>query len=329
MYLAGRNARRWLVSRDLTRVAAVIANGGYSPLMLRLLPLLRGRGIPLVVDIADWYDPWHQPGGPFTPFVWQIEFAMRYLHKRCDGVITVSSFLKRYYEAATRMTVRIPPTTDTGRQKWLKALSIAPQDANELRLAYAGTPGRKDDICTVLEAVRRARALAGPISLTIVGPSRDAIRATLPEDLRTELEGTNVNCPGYVPHEEVPQLLAERDFSILMRPRKRYAEAGFPTKLVESLCSGVPMIVNATSDIGEYVHDGQEGFIVPEYSTDALVATLVRAAKTPFERRREMRRAARARAIADFDNQAYSRLLASMIAGLNERSAAKVENVGL
>lgn len=323
MFLAGRGARRWLASRDLSGVAAVIANGGYSPLMLRLLPLLRGRGVPLVVDIADWYDPWHQPGGPFTPFSWQIELAMRVLHKSCDGVIAVSSYLESYYEAPSRPTVRVPPTTDTSQRKWLDALESSPKDDEKLRIVYAGTPGKKDDLRMVVESASRARREAGPIRLTFIGPDREAIRGALPVGLRADLDALDARFPGYVPHEAVPSLLSKNDFSVLVRPRKRYAEAGFPTKLVESLSAGVPMIVNATSDIPEYVRDGVEGYMVPAYSTEALAATFVRAAATPLEARREMRRAARARAVSSFDNRVYSGVLGSLISRVSDAAEAR------
>ena len=77
------------------------------------------------------------------------------------------------------------------------------------------------------------------------------------------------------PHAELPNLIAEADFTVLMRPNKRYTNAGFPTKLVESLASGVPVIANLTSDIGWAVRDGREGLKVDDYSAASLAATLL------------------------------------------------------
>ena len=323
LFSVGSSARRWLASQDLSQVAAVISTGGYSPLMLRLLPFLHRRGIPLVVDIADWYDPWHLPGGPFAPPCWQVELAMRVLHKRCDGVIAVSSLLQNYYEAPSRPTVRIPPTTDTSHRKWTEALNLVLRADSELRLVYAGTPGKKDDLRMVVEAARKAQHACGRIRLTIVGPTRDACRSELPAGLRADLDGLEVRFPGFVNHEAVPRLLAESDFFVLVRPKRRYSDAGFPTKLVESLCSGVPMIVNATSDIPDYVHDGEEGFIVPGYSADGLAATLVRAAATLPEKRLEMRRAARIRAERSFDNRVYAETLGRLISHVRARISTR------
>jgi glycosyltransferase involved in cell wall biosynthesis len=319
LFLAGRGARKWLESRDLSGVSAVIANGGYTPLMLRLLPLLRSRGVPLVVDIADWYDPWHLPGGPLGPYCWQVELAMRRLHKKCDGVITVSSFLERYYQAPERPTVRIPPTTDTNLEKWRAALDAPREEGEDLRLVYAGAPGKKDDLRMVLEAMRLVRHRTGPVRLTVIGPSVEAVRQALPEDLRGDLDTQVVRFTGRVEHEAVPRLLAEGDFSVLMRPRERYAQAGFPTKLVESMCAGVPPIVNATSDIPEYVHDGVEGLLVPEYSKEALAAALLRAAGMTVDQRLRMRLGTRKQAETAFESVAYA---ARMDAFLAEVQAA-------
>lgn len=52
------------------------------------------------------------------------------------------------------------------------------------------------------------------------------------------------------------------DFSILLREKNRGTMAGFPTKIVESLSLGVPVITTETSDLKNYIQDGINGFIV-------------------------------------------------------------------
>ena len=115
------------------------------------------------------------------------------------------------------------------------------------------------------------------------------------------------------PHAELPNLIAEADFTVLMRPNKRYTNAGFPTKLVESLASGVPVIANLTSDIGWAVRDGREGLKVDDYSAASLAATLSRAAALEPDRRAAMRAAAEARVREVFDFRRYAKLLGDLV----------------
>ena len=52
------------------------------------------------------------------------------------------------------------------------------------------------------------------------------------------------------------------DFSIILRENKRYAEAGFPTKFVESIACGVPVIANKVGDIQKYITEYEVGFLI-------------------------------------------------------------------
>ena len=73
------------------------------------------------------------------------------------------------------------------------------------------------------------------------------------------------------------QIVRAADFTVLLRPDARFAHAGFPTKLVESLSLGVPVLANVTSDISEYVRDGREGILLAGPTREAFAAGLRRA----------------------------------------------------
>src|SRR5208282_6294467 len=111
--------------------------------------------------------------------------------------------------------------------------------------------------------LRIAGDAAKDVRFVMVGPSRDELARSLGTDAPLlEALGSRLQFVGRMPHSEALQTLAGMDFSILLRPNLRYAHAGFPTKLGESLAMGVPVICNLTSDLGMYVRDGQEGIVV-------------------------------------------------------------------
>ncbi len=64
---------------------------------------------------------------------------------------------------------------------------------------------------------------------------------------------------------------------------------------------GVPVICNLTSDIGLYVHDGQEGLVVKDCSAEAFAEGLRRALSLSPDERNRMRSRARQRAETSFD----------------------------
>lgn len=60
--------------------------------------------------------------------------------------------------------------------------------------------------------------------------------------------------------------------TILKGVAQRYAQAGFPTKLVESFSLGVPILTNLTSDIGQYVRDSLDGVILGDCPPEVFAA---------------------------------------------------------
>ena len=60
------------------------------------------------------------------------------------------------------------------------------------------------------------------------------------------------------------------DFTIFVREDTRVNNAGFPTKFAESISCGVPVITNKTSNLSDYLRDGENGFWLGENITATL-----------------------------------------------------------
>lgn len=313
---AGRRLVESVGERFGARLAAIFAYRPTTPLHLRLRSYARRRGIPLVLDITEWPTSAKIPGGALGPRALDSEFRMRFLNRRCDGMVVISSFLERYY--AGLELVRIPPLVDLSEAKWHAVRQeFAP---GSVKLIYAGTPAYKDLVPTIIRTVLEQRG-PRPVELHVLGLNDQELAACAPA-LATPPAGTSrVVCHGRIPQEEVPAALAGADFSVLLRRPERYADAGFPTKLVESISAGTPAIVNPTSDIAEYVRDGSEGVLVDGCSDQAFARALARAVAISPEKIAEMKSAARRRAQEVFDYRAYVGPLQRFLAAVGARPA--------
>ena len=69
---------------------------------------------------------------------------------------------------------------------------------------------------------------------------------------------------GRVSHSEAVRFVCEADFQMLIRENTLKNTAGFPTKFVESMSCCTPLIATLTSNIGDYLQDGVNGFIVSD-----------------------------------------------------------------
>ncbi len=303
--LRGGKTVQWLAAQGLSNNDCVIAYGGASAFLLRLRSLCRERGASLISDCVEWYEPKHLVGGRFGLARWDQELKMRYVNKRAGKIIAISTYLEKYYKAAGCGVIRIPPLVDIGENKW-QPVERPHKSDNCLNIAYAGSPGKKDLLGNILEGVALSRKNGNRVQLNLIGPSpQDAASCLEPNSrILNELEGAITFC-GRIPQSKVPAFLQQSDFSVLLRPNERYARAGFPTKIVESLAAGVPVIANPTGDIAQFVGDGEEGILLPDPSAGSFVLGIQRILEMPPERRMEMGLTARRRAVRNFHYQGF------------------------
>lgn len=306
---AGSNTLKWLKSIRTENVRAIITYHGGSLFLLRLALFCRLRGIKLIADCTEWYDPEGLVGGRFGIAHLDNEFRMRFVNRLIGRLIVISHFLQDYYSARSCQVVRVPPTIDLGDQKW--QVTVEKNSRAVLSLVYAGVPGKKDLLSSALYGIRHLKNEGISIVLNLLGPSRADLLSCVEGDERLldDLEGALV-FHGRVEQEMVPRIVAQSDFSILLRPVKRVSSAGFSTKLVESLAAGVPVIANCTGDINQYIKDGREGILLAGTAVEDFLAGVRRALAMSELELNEMKHAAKKCAENSFSYSQYSILLA-------------------
>ena len=310
----GRKTLTKLENLDID-LHAIILYSGYSPFLLKLLPWCKKRNIPLVFDTVEWYEPQKAFTKWINPYYLNIEFAMRILLVKTKNIIAISSYLETYYADKGCNTVRIPPILDT--QKMLYRL-----DSNENKrvvISYTGFPGYKDLFNNYLEAVLTIDPEGKQMVLHVAGVSEEQL-FKFPAFTRREITKlpSCIISEGFVPHARAVEITREADFSVLQRRDKRNANAGFPTKIVESLSCGTPVIINYTSDLRYYIEDEKEGIVCTDSSAQSLVEAFKRVLALPQEQILQMRHHARKRVESSFDFRNYTSALQSFIEHIGE-----------
>jgi glycosyltransferase involved in cell wall biosynthesis len=298
----GRCTADWVTKRleRGERPAAVILYNGLAGYHTRLAPACRRHGIPLLVDLTEWYSPSQCVGGRWGLHRWDVEWTNRVLIPRCQGVLAISTYLEDYYRGRGCKVLRVPPLVDLEAGKW--RVPPKPVRGEFIELVYAGTPGRKDALGEITRALVSEPGFGGAVRLRVIGIGDEAWAAYLQrEGIDPVQAARRVTLIGRVPQAEVPLHLAAGDYGVLLRPNARYSRAGFPTKIVECLAAGTGVVANPVGDLGRYVREGREGWLVPDSSSAALIETLKRALLAGPEAAREIGRAARRLAIEKFD----------------------------
>ncbi len=314
----GAKSRAWLEQRK-AKPAAVILYSGYTPYILQLRGWCRRAGVPLIFDAVEWYTAASPLGFATSPYLWQTEIAMRWLIPRLDGVIAISRCLEDHYTRAGLPVVRVPPTLDA------RATPVGKGgDDDRLSLVYAGTPGRKDLLGVLLQAVATVDPNGERLRLDIYGPRPDDLKAYGLADIPL-----SVTAHGPVAQATAMAGVARADFSVLLRRPDKVATAGFPTKFVESLAVGTPVIATLTSDLADHLVDGTNGLVCADVSPETVARVLERALAMTTKQKSALRKAARHTAETGFDYRRHTDGLRRLVEAVTCAKDARTQGTGI
>jgi glycosyltransferase involved in cell wall biosynthesis len=267
--------------------------------LLFIKRLAKRNNILLIHDSVEWYSPEQFKLRKFAPPYILKDFYNRFFIDKNFKVIAISKYLEKHFLKRKIETVRIPVILD------INSISCEKRTReNKLTILYAGSPGKKDYLREIIEGIALLnKNIIDTIDIRIIGINKNQLVNTcgVSQQVLDKL-GNSLKAVGRIPRDGVLKNLEEADFTVLMRsPDQRYAKAGFPTKVVESLSSGTPVICNITSDLGDYIRDGENGIVVDRCSAEAFSIAIRRAQNLTFEQRKIMYRNARKLAEDYFD----------------------------
>ena len=261
------------------------------------------HGTMILHDSVEWYSASEFKSGKMDP---------AYINKELNNcawisakfrVIAISTYLKAHFLQKGCRCECIPFIHDVQNIHPLKK-----NDENKLVFLYAGMMGRKDHLGGFLKAVAALEDVERQrIEIRLFGFQRSYLIDTgnADERLLEELKD-QIKLYGRVPRQTVEQNLLEADFSLLFRdPAQRYAKAGFPTKVVESMSHATPVFCNLSSDLGEYLVDGENSVLCASESVEDISAALRRTLALTAADKAVMQKNARECALKNFDYRGY------------------------
>jgi glycosyltransferase involved in cell wall biosynthesis len=262
-----RNSVQWIhylssisillkVLRRYPNIKGIIAYNYPAVGLAKLLLLSRKTGIPIIADSTEWYGA--ESGSFFFRVLKKLDnyFRMVHLHRRCAGVICISTYIKNLYPMTTN--ILLPPLVDLNESKW----KLPNSDIGEKKIfSYIGSAGSTIEKESLLELLTVfVNELSPEIAiLQVVGVTKDEAIQQGMLDERTN-PGSNVDFLGQRSHKECLHIINASHYFIFIRNNSIVTRAGFPTKFVESISAGTPVVTNQSSDLGDYLIEGKNGF---------------------------------------------------------------------
>lgn len=286
---------------DEHHVDAILTNARYDRYD-SVARICKEKQIKLYVENCEWYD--------FSNF--KLKFLdYRYLlnqkmilfgFKKAHGFISISRFLHQYNSGLGKKSVRIPTIMDVGNTPVGKG-----SGKNRIQIVYTGNPGvSKEYLAPVIELLAKNKGMSEKIQFHIYGV--DEKRVLLNKNVTTEMiqqAGDSVIIHGRVPQNDIQNILMNADYQLFLRPQRRSSNAGFPTKLGESMAVGTPVIANDTGDIGMYLKSQENGFLLTDYSIASVSDVFEKILMLSEEQYKNIRKKTRETAAKYFDYKEY------------------------
>lgn len=271
-------------------VKYAIAYNMHAIPLAKLLRYCKKKNIKVVADATEWYENRLS----FNPvkLIKCIDtfIVMRYLQKKVDAMIAISTYLEKYYSKHVRNIVVVPPLVDLTESIW-HVSDVEKEDCVEF--VYSGSPGTgkdKDKLGEIIEAFGALDETCKYL-FTIIGLTYDQFVKLFPECKKTLLRIKKHICfKGRVSHQESIKALYKADYCIFIRNRSRKNMAGFPTKFVECCTSGINIIANDVSDIGRYFQRNGNSYLIKNADITSILLILKNVLSLNLDQLRQMKK---------------------------------------
>lgn len=294
------NLKMLLKKYDAHHISGILFVSGRENTIQFLKKYSVKHNIQLYHDSVEWYSPSEfKKGVKAKGYIANNKLNTELIDNKFK-VFAISSYLEKHFKSCGIDTIRVPVIMDTTTIDARKNIH-----SQYIKVVYAGQMGPKDRIVNFVKALEMlGDDELAKIKMVLIGIKKEEFEV-FSGALDKRVDGC-ITFTGRIPRNEVLEHLKSADFTMLLRPKnERYAMAGFPTKVVESLSSATPVISNYTSDLNMYLKDNENAVVVLGTSVEACADALHRAVTLSFEKRTQMQQNARKTAEEEFDYRNY------------------------
>lgn len=262
----------------LTKLAALHRQRRYAVVQIHNLPdflvfaglVPKLTGARLILDIHDVMPEFYASrfGSDMTSWPvrlvrWQERLACRF----ADHVITVTDLWREALIGRGLPAQKVSVVMNVANDRFFRHAAPAPPDTTRFKLLYHGTITHRYGVDLLLHALDRVRREVPHVQLTIHGVGE--YRTTLLH-LADQLQlGNCVQFSDhFVPTPELPQFIRQADLGIVPYRRDIFTDGILPTKLMEYVAVGVPVIAARTPVIADYFDDTMVQFFTPGDAED-------------------------------------------------------------
>lgn len=272
----------------------------------------RSFGVPLVLDVRDiWPDVLLEAGAlrAWSPATLALRAVERKLLRGASALITVTDAKARKLASRMRAGAEVVVAPNGVDAAWLEGVAQRSEPAAPVALC-AGNVGLAQDVALLVQAL----ALPGTMRGVVVGDGEELPRVrALAERLRSR-----VAFESPVPRDDIRSRLLACTCAVVTL-RTRALGDSVPSKLLEAMALGVPIVAVVAGEAADIVRESGGGVVVDPGDAPALARALESVSLASPSEREAMGARGRAFVLARFRRERS----AGIVSELLQRVAAR------
>ncbi|MGO1183383.1 MAG: glycosyltransferase family 4 protein [Micrococcaceae bacterium] len=322
--LSSATARRFAQGADVVYVYATQMTAGFGPWLWRLL-----GGTPYVLHVQDlWPDSiTGSTIGESSRVVQRLTALMdpwlKSVYRHASAIIGIApSMVKALIERGSDPE-RTTYTFNWGDEDIAATRRSAPStgqersaDPSTTEVVYAGNIGDLQDLPTAVLAAERLQDTGFRLHLVGDGVAAEALHA-----LVRDRGITNVTFHQGVPREQMAEVYASADYSLVTLKDLPIFHGTIPSKFQSSVASGVPVISTVQGDLRALVEEHRVGFTADAEDVESLSEAFRRAHQLSADERESMATRAATTYREQFSREAAVTTIENILLQIGQRKA--------
>ena len=200
-------------------------------------------------------------------------FVVNKLYSYYSGILVMTLSLRDFFlkKGISKNKILVVPQT-IAMIKFNENIKKHPFVINYEYIAYVGSLSqKKDGVLTLLEIFNEVSKKYKDIHLIIAGDGTLSEKELILSTIQSLNKIDRIHYIGRIPSNEIPAFLNKAKLVVSCRPKSIQSEYGFPTKLIEYLASGKPVVTTVTGEIEYYLEDKVNAFLVFDFNSQSFV----------------------------------------------------------
>jgi colanic acid biosynthesis glycosyl transferase WcaI len=233
-----------------------------------------------------------------------------FLYRRADRIVVVSPAFKDHLMRHWNVPAEKISIVENGVETDLFRFDPAATDVRKqlqledrFLICYIGTMGNAHGLETLIAAAEELQTALPNAMFLLIGEGAEKKRIV---ELAAARGLTNILFLGQRPRERIPAYVSSADLCLVMLKRTELFKTVIPTKLLEYMACGRPVIVAVDGQARQIVEEAGAGVFVEPENSRALVKAILDLAKEP-EHRRQMGASGRQYIVNKFSREKTAR----------------------